>query len=72
MRTGRPPIPKAERRSEQVMVRLKMDEIELLRRAAASAGEQISAFVRGGALARAEEELSKASAVDRSVDDIVS
>ena len=45
-RGGRPPLPPGEAKSVYLQVRMRPDEIEYLRKVAASEGQSVSDFVR--------------------------
>ena len=43
---GRPPLAKGERRQETISLRLKTDEVDVLRKAAAKTGKTLSEWLR--------------------------
>ena len=47
---GRPPLENADRLKETVSLRLKTDEVDMLRKAAASKGKTFSSWVRDALL----------------------
>lgn len=56
---GRPPLPDSERRSEVLQLRLTKGERKGMEDGAAVAGEQLTEFIRGAALEKADRLKSK-------------
>lgn len=57
----RPPLPAAERRSEVLQLRLRVDEREQMDAGAELAGEPVTEFIRNAGLERAERLQKEAS-----------
>lgn len=52
---GRPPLPESERRTEVLQLRLTKGERRGMEGGAEAAGEQLTEFIRGAALEKAEK-----------------